>query len=181
MAKAVIYSDEDVLAAQQALRSKTARKVGKTRSQVAEFLADDIRKAIEQGYNLKDIKNILAEAGISVSVAKMQSHLKTNRADTSALEQQILRSVYEKLSESLATDKYEPVLRICGSKRIEQWYCHCNIAYSRETCDKYCAFVVIFFLHHKERDSMRGRCTSSSGGTLSYICDRLQCRRATDR
>ena len=75
MAKAVIYSDEDVLAAQQALRSKTARKVGKTRSQVAEFLADDIRKAIEQGYSLKDIKNILAEAGISVSVAKMQAIL----------------------------------------------------------------------------------------------------------
>ena len=75
MAKAVIYSDEDVLAAQQALRSKTARKVGRTRSQVAEFLADDIRKAIEQGYSLKDIKNILAEAGISVSVARMQSVL----------------------------------------------------------------------------------------------------------
>ena len=75
MAKAVIYSDEDVLAAQQALRSKTARKVGKTRSQVAEFLADDIRKAIEQGYSLKDIKNILAEAGISVSIAKMQAIL----------------------------------------------------------------------------------------------------------
>ena len=75
MAKAVIYSDEDVLAAQQALRSKTARKVGKTRSQVVEFLADDIRKAIEQGYSLKDIKNILAEAGISVSVSKMQAVL----------------------------------------------------------------------------------------------------------
>ena len=75
MAKAVIYSDEDVLAAQQALRNKTARKVGKTRSQVAEFLADDIRKALEQGYSLKDIKNILAEAGISVSVARMQSVL----------------------------------------------------------------------------------------------------------
>ena len=75
MAKAVIYSDEDVLAAQQALRSKTARKVGRTRSQVAEFLADDIRKAIKQGYSLKDIKNILAEAGISVSVAKMQAIL----------------------------------------------------------------------------------------------------------
>ena len=75
MAKAVIYSDEDVLAAQQVLRSKTARKIGKTRSQVAEFLADDIRKAIEQGYSLKDIKNILAESGISVSVAKMQAIL----------------------------------------------------------------------------------------------------------
>ena len=75
MAKAVIYSDEDVLAAQQALRSKTARKVGRTRSQVAEFLADDIRKAIEQGYSLKDIKNILAEAGISVSLARMQAIL----------------------------------------------------------------------------------------------------------
>ena len=75
MAKAIIYSDEDVLAAQQVLRSKTARKVGKTRSQVVEFLADDIRRAIEQGYSLKDIKNILAEAGISVSVAKMQAIL----------------------------------------------------------------------------------------------------------
>ena len=75
MAKAVIYSDEDVIAAQQALRNKTARKVGRTRSQAAEFLADDIRKAIEQGYSLKDIKNILAEAGISVSVAKMQAIL----------------------------------------------------------------------------------------------------------
>ena len=75
MAKAVIYSDEDVLAAQQALRNKTARKVGRTRSQVAEFLADDIRKAIEQGYSLKDIKNILAEAGIAVSISKMQAVL----------------------------------------------------------------------------------------------------------
>ena len=80
MAKAVIYSDEDVLAAQQALRSKTARKVGRTRSQVAEFLADDIRKAIEQGYSLKDIKNILAEAGISVSIAKMQMILDGKKA-----------------------------------------------------------------------------------------------------
>ena len=53
MAKAIIYSDEDVLAAQQALRSRTARKVGKTRSQVAEFLADDIRKAIEQIFGVK--------------------------------------------------------------------------------------------------------------------------------
>ena len=75
MAKAVIYSDEDVIAAQQALRNKTARKVGRTRSQVAEFLADDIRKAIDQGYSLKYIKNILAEAGISVSIAKMQAIL----------------------------------------------------------------------------------------------------------
>ena len=75
MAKAVIYSDEDVLAAQQVLRNKTARKVGRTRSQVAEFLAGDIRKAIDQGYSLKDIKNILAEAGIAVSIARMQSIL----------------------------------------------------------------------------------------------------------
>ena len=75
MAKAIIYSDEQVLEAQQALRNKTARKVGKTHSQVAEFLVDDIRKAIEQGYSLKDIKNILAEAGISVSIAKMQAIL----------------------------------------------------------------------------------------------------------
>ena len=90
MAKAVIYSDEDVLAAQQALRSKTARKVGKTRSQVAEFLADDIRKAIEQGYSLKDIKNILAEAGISVSVAKMQAILEKQEAEAKTLSTDLL-------------------------------------------------------------------------------------------
>ena len=82
MAKAIIYSDEDVLAAQQALRSRTARKVGKTRSQVAEFLADDIRKALEQGYSLKDIKKILSDVGISVSVAKMQTLVKNNTEDT---------------------------------------------------------------------------------------------------
>jgi len=85
MAKAIIYSDEDVLAAQQVLRSKTARKVGKTRSQVVEFLADDIRKAIEQGYSLKDIKNILAEAGISVSVAKMQAILEKQEPEAKTL------------------------------------------------------------------------------------------------
>jgi len=85
MAKAVIYSDEDVLAAQQALRSKTARKVGKTRSQVVEFLADDIRKAIEQGYCLKDIKNILAEVGISVWIAKMQTILEKQKAEAKTL------------------------------------------------------------------------------------------------
>ena len=39
------------------------------------YLDADIRKAIEQGYSLKDIKNILAEAGISVSIASMQSIL----------------------------------------------------------------------------------------------------------
>ena len=85
MAKAIIYSDEDVRAAQQALRTKTARKVGKTRSQVAEFLADDIRKAIAQGYSLKDIKNILAEAGISVSVAKMQAILEKQEPEAKTL------------------------------------------------------------------------------------------------
>lgn len=83
MAKAIIYSDEDVLAAQQALRSKTARKVGRTRSQVAEFLADDIRRAIEQGYTLKDIKSILAEAGISVSIARMQAILERDEGVSS--------------------------------------------------------------------------------------------------
>ncbi len=85
MAKAIIYSDEQLFEAQQALRTKTARKVGKTRSQVAEFLAGDIRKAIEQGYSLKDIKNILAEAGISVSVAKMQAILEKQEAEGKTL------------------------------------------------------------------------------------------------
>ena len=97
MAKAVIYSDEDVLAAQQALRRKTARKVGKTRSQVAEFLADDIRKAIDQGYSLKDIKDILVEAGISVSIAKMQVVL---AGDEQTIQNDTMGTFKKKMSDS---------------------------------------------------------------------------------
>ncbi len=107
MAKAVIYSDEDVLAAQQALRSKTARKVGKTRSQVAEFLADEIRKAIEQGYSLKDIKNILAEAGILVSVTKMQAVLERQETERKTLSTGPL-------------NKKRPTIRAHQSQKIEQ-------------------------------------------------------------
>ena len=107
MAKAVIYSDEQVIEAQQALRTKTARKVGKTRSQVAEFLADDIRKAIEQGYSLKDIKNILAEAGISVSVAKIQAILERQEGS-------------EKTPSTRLYMRKRPITRAHQSQKIEQ-------------------------------------------------------------
>ena len=109
MAKAVIYSAEDVLAAQQALRSKTAHKVGKTRSQVAEFLADDIRRAIEQGYSLKDIKQILSEVGISVSIAKMQAILerKEEKGGEKAVQSviKLLKSILNSLSMPLLSTK----------------------------------------------------------------------------
>ena len=110
MSKAIIYSDENVLAAQQALRSKTARNVGKTRSQVAEFLADDIRRAIEQGYRLKDIKNILAKAGSSISIAKMQSVLeKRNQAEISSA----IHSAIETEKTEIFVSKLHHIFRVC--------------------------------------------------------------------
>ena len=115
MSKAIIYSDENVLAAQQALRSKTARNVGKTRSQVAEFLADDIRRAIEQGYRLKDIKNILAKAGISISIAKMQSVLeKRNQAEIS--------SAIHSAIETEKTEIFVSKLQLNSKSYFEKYY-----------------------------------------------------------
>ena len=75
MAKAKRYSDDKVLAAQKKLRGLAVKQAGRTRSEVVDFLAADIRKAVQQGYSLKDIQALLLEAGISVSLARMQAML----------------------------------------------------------------------------------------------------------
>ena len=69
------YTMEQIEAARKKLRSLPAKTVGKTRGEVAELLADDIRKAVRQGYILHDIKNLLAETGVVVSLAKMREVL----------------------------------------------------------------------------------------------------------
>ena len=45
------------------------------RAETVELLAGDIRKAIEQGYTLKEIRDVLAQSGVSVSLARMQTLL----------------------------------------------------------------------------------------------------------
>lgn len=72
MATARRYTMEQIEAARKKLRNLPVKEAGKTRGEVAEFLVNDIKKAIRQGYTLRDIRDLLAEAGVSVPLAKLQ-------------------------------------------------------------------------------------------------------------
>ena len=71
MATARRYTMEQIEAARKKLRSLPVKEAGKTRGEVAEFLVNDIKKAMRRGYTLRDIRDVLAEAGISVPLARL--------------------------------------------------------------------------------------------------------------
>ena len=75
MAKAKRYSTEQIQAAQKHLRSLSAKKSGKTKKEVVELLAEDVRKAVKEGYSLKDIQETLRQSDIPVSLARMKALL----------------------------------------------------------------------------------------------------------
>jgi len=75
MAKAQRNSLEQIEQARKKLRTLPDKKAGKTRAETVELLAADIRKAVAQGHTLKEIRDVLAEAGVSVSLARMQTLL----------------------------------------------------------------------------------------------------------
>lgn len=73
MATARRYTMEQIETARKKLRSLPAKTVGKTRAEVAELLANDIRKAVRQGYALRDIRELLKEAGVAVPLTKLEA------------------------------------------------------------------------------------------------------------
>ena len=73
MATARRYTMEQIEVARKKLRSLPVKEAGKTRGEVAEFLVNDIRKAMRQGYTLRDIRNLLADAGVSVPLTKLEA------------------------------------------------------------------------------------------------------------
>lgn len=75
MATARRYTMEQIEAARKKLRSLPVKEAGKTRGEVAEFLVNDIKKAMRQGYTLRDIRNLLADAGVSVPLTKLEALL----------------------------------------------------------------------------------------------------------
>lgn len=66
---------EQIQAAQKSLRGLAVKNAGKTRAETVEFLAADIRKAVEQGYSLNEIRDTLAKAGISAPLSRMKALL----------------------------------------------------------------------------------------------------------
>ena len=75
MAKAKLYSMEQVQAAQKMLRGLTAKRSGKTKKEVVEFLAEDVRKAVKEGHSLKAIQDMLRQSDIPVSLVRMRALL----------------------------------------------------------------------------------------------------------
>ena len=75
MAKAKRYSTEQIQAAQKHLRSLSAKKSGKTKKEVVELLAEDVRKAVKEGYSLKDIQETLRQSDIPVSLTGLKALL----------------------------------------------------------------------------------------------------------
>ena len=75
MAKAKRYSTEQIQAAQKQLRALSAKKSGKTKKEVVELLAEDVRKAVKEGHSLKAIQETLRQSDIPVSLARMKALL----------------------------------------------------------------------------------------------------------
>ena len=73
MATARRYTLEQIEAARKKLRSLPVKGAGMTRGEVAEFLVNDIRKAMRQGYTLRDIRDLLADVGVSVPLTKLKA------------------------------------------------------------------------------------------------------------
>ena len=72
MATARRYTLEQIEAARKKLRSLSMKEAGKTRGEVAEFLVNDIKKAMRQGCTLRDIRDLLAEAGVLVPLTRLE-------------------------------------------------------------------------------------------------------------
>ena len=79
MPKAQRFTMEHILAAQKKLRGLPPKKVGKTRAEAVECLAGDIRKAVEKGHSLKEIRDILAGEGIQFFLSRMAALIKTGK------------------------------------------------------------------------------------------------------
>jgi len=75
MPKAKRYTSEQIDKARKKLRGLSTKKVGKSRAEVAGLLAGEIRKAVAQGYSLKEIRDVLAQAGVSIPLARLQAVL----------------------------------------------------------------------------------------------------------
>ena len=81
MAKAQRYSMEQIQAAQKMLRGLAVKKSGKTKKEVVELLAEDVRKAVQQGHTLNAIQEALKKAGIQAPLARLKALLGEKGAD----------------------------------------------------------------------------------------------------
>jgi hypothetical protein len=75
MAKTQRYSMEQIRAVQKRLRALPPKRVEKTRAEVVELVAGDIRKAMEKGHSPAEIRGILAGEGIQAPLSRLTALL----------------------------------------------------------------------------------------------------------
>lgn len=73
MATARRYTLEQIEAVRKKLRNLPVKEAGKTRAEAAEILVNDISRAVRQGYTLREIRDLLADAGVSIPLTKLEA------------------------------------------------------------------------------------------------------------
>ena len=72
MAKPIRYTDAQIETARKKLRSLTAQNQGHTRAETVGILSADVRKAAQKGYSIRQIREVLAEAGLAISFDRLK-------------------------------------------------------------------------------------------------------------
>ena len=75
MAKPIRYTDTQIETARKKLRSLAAQNQGHTRAETVGILSADVRKAAQKGYSIRQIREVLAEAGLAISVDRLKALL----------------------------------------------------------------------------------------------------------
>ena len=73
MAKVLRYTNAQIEAARKKLRGLIAQNQGHTRAETVGILSADVRKALQKGYSLRQIREVLAEAGLAISLDRLKA------------------------------------------------------------------------------------------------------------
>ncbi|WP_165071263.1 hypothetical protein [Desulfovibrio sp. ZJ200] len=72
MAKPIRYTDAQIETARKKLRSLAAQNQGHTRAETVGILSADVRKAAQKGYSIRQIREVLTEAGLAISLDRLK-------------------------------------------------------------------------------------------------------------
>lgn len=84
MAKPIRYTDAQIETARKKLRSLAAQNQGHTRAETAGILSADVRKAAQKGYSIRQIREVLAEAGLAISLDRIKALLNAPEENSQA-------------------------------------------------------------------------------------------------
>lgn len=66
---------EKILAVKKKLQKLPTKETGKTREEALEMLTSNFQETLKKGYSLKEIREILAEEGVTLALSKVKENL----------------------------------------------------------------------------------------------------------